>query len=87
MRSPLYCIKSQSQVFPQYRVFECKIGLLPLVCMEGIWKAKQSLKMDCRWRVGKGGEINRWTDYLVSNHRQWIHSVHEVEMDVNQKVE
>ncbi|XP_041027002.1 uncharacterized mitochondrial protein AtMg00310-like [Juglans microcarpa x Juglans regia] len=73
--------------FPNTEFLNAKLGYSPSYAWRGIWEAKKSLKMGCRWRVGKGSEINLWTDYWVPNHRQLKHSVHEVELDVSQKVE
>lgn len=77
----------KAKYFPNIEFLNAKLGYFPSYAWRGIWEAKKSLKMGRRWRVGKGSEISLWINYWVPNHKELIHSVHEVELDVNQKVE
>lgn len=56
----------QSNIFPQTRFSEAKLGPLPPMYGEG---SKKNLLNCCKWRVGDGKAINIWPNYWLPGHR------------------
>ena len=50
----------KAKYFPTTNFLEATLGSNPSFTWRSVWMAKSILVRGCRWRVGKGNEINMW---------------------------
>ena len=57
----------KAKYFPTTNFLEATLGSNPSFTWRSVWMAKSILVRGCRWRVGKGNEINMWNSPWLRN--------------------